>query len=493
MQIPTPPRRWRAWLPKTGAIAATCALTACQSYQPAPLDIAEHRATLDTRVVNTEPITRFIERLAGHGSVVPDHFDPADGLSLAEGEVLALFYNAELRLARLDAGVARATFETAGLWEDPVFGFDGAEILSPAAPFESGFMVNLTIPVSGRLSVKKDKAGAAYESHLRRIVDAEWNTRARVREAWATWTVATERLRLLQEVIGGIERIARITDQLEAAGELTRVEARLVRAELVKTRSNMRQAELAEAMYRQVLVGLVGLPPDTSLDLLLGMPQISDADMQGSSERLIRTNTVLAVRRAEYQVAEESLRLEIRKQYPDMTVGGGFGSEDKDERLLLGVSIPIPILNANRAAIADATARRALARASAEVTLEHLEQQLAMSHLTYTAAREQRLSFERDLVPMLDEQTAEVESLADLGEVDTLILLETVTRRYEAKSRILDLTLAECAAAIEINRLLGPDKPMVPAPISPNQNSDRRHHSSVSPLSSDTNIEEDPG
>ena len=376
-----------------------------------------------------------------------------------------MFYNADLRIARMDAGVALATFETAGLWEDPEFGFDGAEILSPAGPFEYGLTLSLTIPVSGRLGVEKDRAGAAYEAELRRIVNAEWHTRARVRLEWATWSAASERLRLLREVVKQIERVASITNRLESAGELTRVEARLLRVELVETRADIAKAELAEASARIRLHGLLGLPPEATVKLVPTFGNATVNDVATAIDRLIETNTLLAVRRAEYQVAEESLRLEVREQYPDITLGSGFGSEDGDDRLLLGLSIPVPVLNANRAGIAEARAKRDVARVAAETTFERLTQELALARASFDAARSQREAFERDLVPMLDEQSSEVERLADLGEVNTLILLETVTRRFEAKSRLLELRLAELRAVIEIDRLLGPEQPAWPAPI----------------------------
>jgi outer membrane protein TolC len=452
-------------LPGLGSAVALIVLAGCQSYERVPLELADHRAALDARLIATEPISYFVERLSEAGNQVPERFDPNDGLSPAEGEVLALFYNPDLRLARLDAGVALATFDTAGLWDDPQFGFDGEEVLS--GPFNYGLMLSLTIPISGRLGVEKDRAGAAYEAELRRIVDAEWSTRAAVRSAWASWSVASERLLLLREVIGQVERISAITDQLETAGELTRVEARLLRAELVETRADVAEAVLAEARARVELLGLMGLPPDAPVELLPAIPPASIAETTGANERLIEANTTLAVRRAEYQVAEETLRLEVRKQYPDITIGTGYGSEDNDDRLLLGVSIPIPILNANRAGIAEAKARREVARAAAETTFERLTRELAMARAAYDASRTQRDAFERDLVPMLDKQASEVEQLIDLGEVNTLLLLETVTRRFEAKSRLLDLRLAETNAAIEITRLLGPDEPEMPAPVEP--------------------------
>ncbi|MCA9312338.1 MAG: hypothetical protein KDA21_14085, partial [Phycisphaerales bacterium] len=128
-------------------------VSGCQRYQPAPLDLEAHRAALDSRLVDLEPIESFLA--STFGGEQPAHFDVADGLSPGEGEVLALFYNAELRRARLDAGVAMASYEHAGLWEDPVFGFDGADVISPAAPFEFGLTLSLTIPISGRLGAER--------------------------------------------------------------------------------------------------------------------------------------------------------------------------------------------------------------------------------------------------------------------------------------------------------------------------------------------------
>lgn len=457
-------RRTQAMLLGPGLAAALITLTGCQLYERVPLDLAGHHATLDARLVATEPIARFFERLAKAGNPSPERFDLSDGLSPAEGEVLALFYNPDLRLARLDAGIALATFETAGLWEDPQFGFDGAEILSPSGPFQYGLTLRLTIPVSGRLEVEKDRAGAAYEAELRRIVDAEWSLRAKVRSAWAAWAAASERVRLLGEVIEQVERISSITDRLEAAGELTRVESRLIRAEALGVRADLVAGRRAETQARLRLLELMGLPPDAKVDLLAVFPHAAIPQVGDETQRLIEANTTLAIHRAEYQVVEETLRLEVRRQYPDITIGGGYGNEG-DDRLLLGVSLPIPILNANRGGIAEARARRERARAAAETAYERLTHELASARASLEAARRQRQSFEDDLVPMLDAQAIEVERLAELDEIDTVVLLETVTRGLQTKSLLLELRAAEITAASEIVRLLGPDAELAPTPV----------------------------
>lgn len=448
-------------------VGALVLLAGCQQYERQPLDLAAHRSSLSERSLEVGRIQGFLDRLRELGGETQDTFSFDDGLTPAEGEVVALFYNADLRAARLGAGVALANFQNAGLWEDPEFGFDGAEILSPSgSPFEFGLTLNLTIPISGRLDVEKARAGAAYDTELRRIVDAEWATRADVRRAWASWTVAEERLRLLREAIAQTERVTTITDRLEAGGELSRVESRLFQVELAIRRAASAEADLAAIRARIDLLGLMGLPPDASIELTPALPTAEVPLSDDPLRRLIESNTELAVRRAEYQVAEEALRLELRKQYPDIKIGSGYGSEDNDDRLLLGFSVPIPIFNANRAGIAEARAERELSRAAAETTFERLSRELSAAQAGLDAARTQRSQFESTIVPMLEAQAHEVEQIADLGEVDTLILLETVQRHLDAKVRLLELKQAELDASLTITQLLGPGEATDPAPVS---------------------------
>ena len=77
---------------------AAMMLVGCQSYQSKPLDLASHRDAWRARTPGDEPVRAFANRLAGTGQ--PTAFDPADGLSLAEGELVALVFNPDLRIAR---------------------------------------------------------------------------------------------------------------------------------------------------------------------------------------------------------------------------------------------------------------------------------------------------------------------------------------------------------------------------------------------------------
>ena len=311
MKRRTDPRVARRLLPLT-LFACVTLIAGCQSYKPVPLDLEQYRADAASRLDEQETLRAFSQRL-GADTHQADPFDLDDGIDAAEAEVIALFYNRDLRLARLQAGVALANAENAGLWEDPVFGFDGAELLSPSGPFEYGLTMSLTIPVSGRLAVEEDRADAAYHAELRRVVDAEWTMRAQVREAWAVWSVAAERLKLIDEVLQAIEKISEVSERLEEAGELTRVEARLLRAQRLTIQVQRVSVAAATEQARLDLLGLMGLLPNAQVTLVPALPTVEVPETSDTTDRLIRANTSLAALRADYQVAEESLRLEVRK------------------------------------------------------------------------------------------------------------------------------------------------------------------------------------
>ena len=108
-----------------GVIAA-----GCQKYSPHPLDLPAHREAWLARTPGAEPVRALAERL--NTSATSNAFDPSDGVTLAEAEIVALVFNLDLRMARLRAGVARAVAEHAGVWSDPVFSLDALRITESA-------------------------------------------------------------------------------------------------------------------------------------------------------------------------------------------------------------------------------------------------------------------------------------------------------------------------------------------------------------------------
>ncbi|MCC6951379.1 MAG: TolC family protein [Phycisphaerales bacterium] len=434
----------------------------CQSYERRPLDIAGHHSAFLARTPQSPEVRKFAESLvasAAGSDQGPIEFDPADGVSCTEAELVALVFNADLRLARLRAGVTRATAENAGLWEDPTIGVDLARVVeSTPEPWKMFTSVGLTIPISGRLEIEKQRAVVEHAAELARVAQREWSVRMAVRRAWSEWSALDAQLATTRDFLSRVDQILAVVDKMEQAGEIARTESRLFRiekatraAELATLESRTREADLR---LRQ----LMGMSPDAPLRFVAtGIGPTRGAATHGTdASQLERRSPAMLVAAAEYEAAEKGLELEVRKQYPDLHIGPGYGREDGQDQVLLGLSLPIPILNANRQRIAEARAQRDLAQIGVEATLEQAIAALRTAEVRLAAAVRRREVLESEIVPMADAQYADAREVARLGEVNTLVLLESLTRQQEAKVGLVEAARDEALAAIDLDEVLGP-------------------------------------
>lgn len=430
----------------------------CASYEARPVDVGAAREAWLSRLPSDDSARAFAKELAQREGTGAGVFNPDDGLTLAEAEPVALVFNAELRLARLRAGVARATAETAGLWDDPTLGVGLERILkSVDNPWIVGASIDITIPISGRLDVEKAKANKELVAALVRVAAQEWATRAAVREQWVAWSAQKERAVLLAGLAARLEDVAALAKRQEEAGSMARIETRLFFVELESTKA---QLITQEAKVREMEVGLkqlMGLAPEAPVKLVptvvFDVAQESGPGMRGAMEL---QNPELAAVKAEYDVAEKAFRLEVRKQYPDLTIGPGYKNEDGASRLLLSAALPLPLWNQNKQGVAQAFAKREVAKGEFTATYEKLGARMAMAQTRYEAGRAMRRSVEEKVVPLADEQEAQVREVAGLGRVDPLLILEAIKTQHEAKVRLVDAREAESEGAIVLCELMGP-------------------------------------
>jgi outer membrane protein TolC len=440
----------------------------CHSYERKPLDPQAIQMVWLGRTAGDQPVREFAARLATAEGRADAVFDPADGLTLAEAEPVALVFNRDLRLARLQAEVTRVRADLAGTWQDPVAGFDIERILSGVSdPWVLSGSIGLTLPISGRLSAEMDRAKADYTAELHRIAALEWATRAALRELWIRYSAHSRRLQLESEFVDKLRAIVDLTTQQASAGMMTRVEARVFRVELAASEASLVQSRGRLKELALQIRDVLGLSPVAEITLVetvsfIARPAAFDPGT------IDRGNLELAVVRAEYEVAEAALRLEVRKQYPDLHIAPGYGVDQGDDRILMGLQLPLAIWNRNREGIATAEAHREVAAGRFAGTLESLGSRYAAAAILHDAARSARVSIETMLVPLADEQIADVKRIAELGRVDALLLLQALKSEQEAKLKLVDAHAAESLAAIRLDELAGPPQPHSPtAPTLP--------------------------
>lgn len=433
-------------------------LGGCQGYQPQPLQPDEHRRAWLERSPRSDGVLQLSERLTEQ-SVPTTAYDPEDGISLAEAEIIALVFNPELRLARLRAGIAAATAENAGLWEDPVFSIDVLRVTEGVAnPWVIMPGLAFTIPISGRLEVEKAQADATLRTELTKVAEAEWLVRHDVRRAWLAWSAALLATEEIGTLIDAMQGLTESTARLARAGELPRTEAALFLIEQSQRQQERRRLEGATAVAEQHLRMLLGLSPDAPLELVPSMEILEPAEIEVD---LLASSLQLRRLREAYEVAEHNLHREVRKQYPDLTIGPLYETDQGQSRIGFLGAIPLPILNANREGIARANAERELARASFETALERLEGSLAIARVRAAALGAEYEELVSVVGPMIDRQVVDAIKLVELGEAGEsggLVLLDGLVRSYDTKLNMIDLRRDLALATTHIDYLVGPGR-----------------------------------
>jgi outer membrane protein, heavy metal efflux system len=446
------------------AMATAGTLAGCQSYERRPLDLsATHTAWL-ARSAGDESVRAFADRLSA-ASLGASAFDPADGLTLAEAEVVTLVFNPDLRQARLEAGVSVAGAEFAGLWEDPILGVALERIVSGANganPWVGGGTLGITVPLSGRLEAAKSRADAHAKAELERVAAREWATRSSLRELWVEWSAAGMRSQIARDLVTKLRDVAELAARQEQAGSMSKLDARLFRVELARREADLLAYDARLTELELQLRSMLGLPPSAALVLVPAVvysTSLVESGTTQSTELLaaleVSSPELMAVR-SQYEVAEQSLREQVRKQYPDLVIGPGYGRDQGDDRVLLGVQLPLPLWNRNQQGVAEASAEREAARARFETTYQHLATRLAIALVRYQSGKSQREAVETTVVPLADEQETDARRVASLGRVDPLLLLESLKTQHEARLRLIDARAAESIGAVRVAELVGP-------------------------------------
>ncbi|MHC4376316.1 MAG: TolC family protein [Planctomycetota bacterium] len=440
-------------------MACLLLLVGCQTYEREPLDLGAFRDAWSARDLSGESLQEFSERLSELSVGAPE-FDASDGLSLREGQLVALAYNPSLRIARARVGRAAAGAAQAGLWADPVLGLDVLRITDNVPdPWVIAPGLIFSLPVSGRLAAERDLAAAELRAAEGRAREAEWGVLRDVGAAWIQWSAASLRLRETQRFADSVDSLARTASELADLGEVAASEAALLRLEAAQRRNRAIRLEGEVQAREHGLRGLLGLGPSADVELLPTLEVADDvATIEPGMDAIERRNPGLERLRREHEVAEQALQLEIRRQTPDLSLGPVFESESGQARVGLSAGLPIPSFNLNRRAIAEARAQRDIAHATFESSFQLTVSRWAASEARAAALTRQADELVQTLQPLLERQVQDARAYMQLGEGSgTLVLLSSLSRSLEARLELLDARTQAALARTEAGFLVGPE------------------------------------
>ncbi|MBL9075917.1 MAG: TolC family protein [Planctomycetes bacterium] len=427
------------------AVLLCAVAAACHGYAPAPVDLHAH-------------LRAFAARLPDPTAAPPDAapprpgaFDLRDGIDRREAATLAIWFHPDCRLARRRAGAAQVARDEAGRWHDPTLDVDAARILeSVPHPWLLAAGIGLSLPLSGRLDGERALAAAELDAAVvaARIAEADAVHGADL--AFARRAAAERRAAVLRELGERLGELEAIAQRLAAAGERTALEARAFTLERLARAAELAQAEHAAAAATLALKRCLGLHPEARVEFTTEAELPLQIDATDQRQERLLTGPRLAAAQHAHAVAERRLALAVAAQWPDLQLGPGWQEEDAEPRAALGISLPLPLFAGNTPAIRRAEADRETTAEALRTSLEQALHDLAAAELALCAAREQRDLVREGLLPTAWQQVADGRRLAELGELQPLLLLDALVRAHDAALQAIaaDLAVAEATAAV---------------------------------------------
>ena len=405
-------------------ILSLAGLTGCAHFESQPLAPAQTAVQLESQGLSDPGLRRFLEQNLGRTLPVW----PLPEWNLTTLTLAAFYYQPSLAVARAQWGVSEAGVKTAGGRPNPTLtllpGYDTtATVISHWLPLGS---LDWPVETAGKRGKRIAGAQALADSARWDIITTAWQVRANVRDTLLDWQIAERRSVLLEQECALQAQIVQRLEQRAAAGEVARPE--LVTAQIARRRMEAdrlaAQAQSSDARAR--LAGALGLGTaalagiNVASDLPADLPPALTAPEARRVALTTRSDIMGAL--ADYAAAEDDLKLEIAKQYPDVHVNPGYQYNQGDNQWMLGVTLELPVLNQNQGPIAEAEARRKLAAAKFMALQAQVISQLDQAAANYQRAQEQLASGE-NLSQAEGEQAAATEAQLKAGAADQFDLL----------------------------------------------------------------------
>ncbi|WP_372785467.1 TolC family protein [Phenylobacterium sp.] len=336
---------------RTGLSAAILALglSGCAHYAPAPPHPAQFVAELDARRLEEKPL--------GAVWTTAELLSEAIGRNpqIAEAHAKYLAALAAARAAKSPPGPSLTlTAEYAS--EAPRWGYSGAGDI----PLDFGTRRSV------RVTTAQLQALQAFYDYGETI----WSVRTDLERARSDLTAAQQEITLATVAVAVRgRRASRIEDRVKA-GQDARPALILARTELSTANGRLAAANGRLKTAVDDLAKALGVSPAVARPLALapapwGLTDMKPLPVWRRDAATSRRDVLRAI--ADYDLAEQALRLEIANQYPSVSLGPAYNYDHGVTKLPFGLSLALPPWDLNRRAIAQAEATRAAAGRSLEL------------------------------------------------------------------------------------------------------------------------------
>jgi len=374
----------------------------------------------------------------------------------------ALQRNPELNFFVAEIAAAKGTVRTAGTVRNPELnsdlGYKNSRENSGGASGDGAILalsLSQTLEYPGRIALRKAIANhdlALAELHLQQF---RLTLAARVRSLAYASGSARERTKAVQEVASRTEGLNDVLKQRPIAGVAPQLEAQIISANLLTFQRHERESTLVEKTIAVELNQLCGRPSGAALTVGAG-PIVFTARSLPRLVNAARSNA-FEIRIRQVELAQQGFKVALSKneRFPAIAVGPFYSFEnsiEREQRLGLGVSLPLPLWDRNLGNIASSKARQQQAEASLAMTAREVERRVTQTAATFDIKRAEIETWKGGPITKLREASESADRGYRLGAVPLTTYVEIQKQYLEAIGAFNDAQkdALEAAQVLEI-------------------------------------------
>lgn len=392
----------------------------------------------------------------------PSSASPVDVVTLPEAIAAALVNNPELAVQASQQRIAGTRIVQAGLIPNPelqteVENFGGGGDRLAFEETETTISLAQAIELGGKRSKRKRLAETGQELTNWDYEVARLDVLTAVAKAFIATLAAQQRAQLFADLSALAHLSVDTVDEQIRAGATSSTELLRAQADLGRTEAERRQADQELAQARVRLAAKWGNPRPTFRVVAGDLSHVETPPPLATLLPRVADAPDVARWTAELENRRAAVELERAEAIPNLTLslGGRHFSDNGDNALVGGFSIPLPVFNRNQGDIL--AAEEGVSKATAERTRATVaaEEALAAAYEDLRSNAAQVVLLRDDVLPKSEAAFRGTRDAYERGLLRFLDVLDSQRTWFEVRDQLVQTLAAYHSAAAEVERWTG--------------------------------------
>lgn len=388
---------------------------------------------------------------------------PPTALTIEQVVARFLERNLAVEAARHRVDVARAEQIAARLYPNPTLTLSAENLkfagLTPAGElYEVGATYTQPIEWADKRRHRREVADATVAVAEAELAETLGQRLLELKRAFYEAVLAQHTLEHARANRRTFDTLVNATEARFKEGAVAEAEVLKVRLERARLDTAIAQAQLAR---RQAGIKLLDLLNDTDFSRAGAVtadqviPAVAIPDVAALKAEALQQRP--SVRAAEHaaRLAERKLALERARNTADVAPFVGLRRVRENSTVLLGIAIPLPILDRNEGGIARAAAEERVARVELTLRRNHVLAEVESAYQAWESARARVTAFEDELLRQADESQAIALRAYEEGAIELLGYLEAQRTRSDIRLQYLQTLLDARIALVGLEHAVG--------------------------------------